>query len=105
MLSYVKQSLRGVHHVGVTVANMAKALEFYTEVLGGRLVIIEKGLKGDVMHNTLLQKEELDAVRLQVAPASIGVPNLRDGLEVLDVCFIQFEVDYDNYFLCTSFFL
>ena len=29
--------LQGVQHVGVTVDNLAKSLEFYVEVLGGRV--------------------------------------------------------------------
>jgi catechol 2,3-dioxygenase-like lactoylglutathione lyase family enzyme len=89
--STFSKQLRGIHHIGITVENMAKSLEFYTEILGGRIIIQEIGLAGDTMHNTLLQKEELEAIQKGVEPKSIGVPNLRDGQDNLDVCFIQFE--------------
>ena len=80
-----------MHHVGITVGNMAKTLEFYIEVLGGRLIIAEEGLDGDVMQNTLFQKEELDAARTGMEPATLGVPDLRTGRQKLDVYFVQFE--------------
>ncbi len=84
--------VRGVNHIGITVDDIEKSLEFYTEVLGGKLIIQGTGLAGDVMHNTLLQKEELDAIEIGVNdPKTIGVPNLRDGEDNLDVYFIQFD--------------
>lgn len=84
--------VRGVNHIGITVDDMEKSLEFYIEVLGGKLIIQGNGLAGDVMHNTLLQKEELDAIELGIEdPSTIGVPNLRDGADNLDVYFIQFD--------------
>ncbi|MBV9385030.1 MAG: VOC family protein [Chroococcidiopsidaceae cyanobacterium CP_BM_ER_R8_30] len=89
--SALSKHLRGVHHVGVTVEDMGKSLEFYTEVLGGRIIIAEIGLAGDTMHNTLLQKEEIDAIEKGVDPRTIGVPNLREGKDNLDVYFIQFD--------------
>jgi len=87
----LSQRLRGVHHFGLTVEDMGKALEFYTEVLGGQLIISEEGLAGDTMHNTLLQKEELEAAQAGVDPQSRAVPNLRDGRQLLDAYFIQFS--------------
>lgn len=89
--SNFRKQLRGIHHIGITVEDMAKSLEFYTEILGGRIIIQEIGLVGDTMHNTLLQKEELEAIQKGVDPKTLGVPNLRDGQDHLDVCFIQFE--------------
>jgi len=47
--------------VGVTVDDWAKSLEFYIDVLGGKPAIQGTGFYGDVLHNTLFQKEELDA--------------------------------------------
>jgi hypothetical protein len=89
--SPLAKQLKGIHHIGLTVEDMGKALEFYTEVLGGKIIIPEIGLCGDTMHNTLLQKEELEAIQKGVNPRAIGVPNLRDGEEKLDLYFIQFD--------------
>ncbi|MCC5668856.1 VOC family protein [Nostoc sp. CHAB 5784] len=89
--SALSKDLRGVHHIGLTVEDMGKAVEFYTEVLGGKIIIPEIGLAGEVMHNTLLQKEEIEAIEKGVDPKSIGIPNLRDGEENLDIYFIQFD--------------
>lgn len=82
--------LQGVQHIGVTVENMAKSMEFYIDVLGGKEVVEEPGLIGDTMQNTLFQKEELDAISQGVDPKALGIPNLRDGVEALDVRFISF---------------
>ncbi|MEH2181621.1 VOC family protein [Nostoc sp.] len=84
--------LKGVNHIGVTVENIEKSLEFYTEVLGGRLIVKGTGLSGDTIHNTLLQKEELDALQLGIEyPKTIGIPNLRNGENNLNVYFVQFD--------------
>lgn len=83
--------LQGVQHVGVTVHDMDKSMEFYTEVLGGQIVVSGDALQGDVLQNTLFQKEELEAGDRQVDPRTLGVPDCRDGShEVLDVRFISF---------------
>lgn len=50
--------LRGVQHVGVTVENMNRAFEFYTEVLGGTEVMRDGNFQGELIHNTLLLHEE-----------------------------------------------
>ena len=85
------QYLQGIQHFGITVDNMAKSLEFYIEVLGGKLAIAGDGFTGQVLHNTLFQKEELEAIGLGINPRSLGIPDLRDGgHEVLDVRFISF---------------
>jgi len=84
--------LKGVNHIGVTVEDIEQSLEFYIEVLGGRLIVKETGLASDLMHNTLLQKEELDALELGIKePRIFGVPNLREGKDDLDIYFIQFD--------------
>ncbi len=83
--------LQGVQHVGVTVQDMAKSLEFYTQVLGGKLVVGENELVGDAIQNTLLQKEELDAIAKGIDPQTLDIPQLRSGKEeALDVKFISF---------------
>src|SRR5438093_4446976 len=83
--------LQGVQHIGVTVDDMAKSLEFYIDVLGGKLAIKGAGFTGDVLYNTLFQKEELDAKGQGVEPRLLGVPEIRTGQnEALDVVFISF---------------
>ncbi|MEA5619039.1 nuclear transport factor 2 family protein [Cronbergia sp. UHCC 0137] len=83
--------LQGVQHVGVTVEDMNKSLEFYTEVLGGKLVVSENQLVGDVIQNTLFQKEELEAYAQNKNLQSQDLPQLRSGKEdALDVKFISF---------------
>ena len=87
----VGRYLQGVQHVGVTVDDWAKSLEFYIDVLGGKPAIQGSGFYGDVLHNTLFQKEELDAWERDVSPRSLGAPELRTGQqEALDVVFISF---------------
>jgi catechol 2,3-dioxygenase-like lactoylglutathione lyase family enzyme/limonene-1,2-epoxide hydrolase len=81
--------LQGVQHVGVTVEDMERSLEFYTEVLGGKLVVGEDNLMGDGMQNTLFQKEELEAIAQGIDPQSLDLPNLRDE-KALDIRFISF---------------
>jgi catechol 2,3-dioxygenase-like lactoylglutathione lyase family enzyme len=83
--------LQGVQHVGVTVDDMARSLEFYIDVLGGKLAIKGNGFYGDVLTNTLFQKEELDALERDISPRSLGVPEIRTGQnEALDVVFVSF---------------
>ncbi|WP_313949872.1 nuclear transport factor 2 family protein [Aphanizomenon sp. FACHB-1401] len=83
--------LQGVQHVGVTVNDISQSLDFYLEVLGGKLVVAESELVGDVIQNTLFQKEELDAIAQSINPQTIKVPHLRSAKEdALDVRFISF---------------
>ena len=83
--------LQGVQHFGITVNDMAKAMEFYTEVLGGKLAIGGDGFVGEDLHNLLFQKEDLEAWKEGLRPKEQGVPNIRDGSEdALDVRFISF---------------
>jgi catechol 2,3-dioxygenase-like lactoylglutathione lyase family enzyme len=83
--------LQGVQHVGVTVDDLAKSLEFYVGVLGGRIAAFGTSFYGDVLYNTLFQKEGIDAIQQNTSPQSLGVPDIRDGSkEKLDVCFISF---------------
>src|SRR5918911_84191 len=83
--------LQGVQHVGVTVDDMKKSLDFYIGVLGGKLALAGNGFYGDVLQYTLFQKEEIDAIEQSVNARTFGVPDLRDGTkDALDVCFISF---------------
>jgi catechol 2,3-dioxygenase-like lactoylglutathione lyase family enzyme len=83
--------LQGVQHFGLTVQNMERAFAFYTEVLGGSEVLRDGDFHGERIHNTLLTDQEIDARAHQVNPRSLGIPNLREGTQRLDVRFIQFD--------------
>ncbi|WP_040786567.1 VOC family protein [Massilia niastensis] len=83
--------LQGVQHVGITVQNMDRAFEFYTQVLGGTEIMRDGDFQGEVIHNTLLLTEELKARERQVNPRTLGIPDLRGGAQRLDVRFIQFD--------------
>jgi catechol 2,3-dioxygenase-like lactoylglutathione lyase family enzyme len=83
--------LQGVQHFGVTVQNMDRAFEFYTEVLGGTEVMRDGDFQGERIHNTLLTDQEIVARERNVNPRTIGVPDLRGGAQRLDVRFIQFD--------------
>ena len=83
--------LQGVQHFGLTVDNMDRAFEFYTEVLGGTEVMRDGDFQGDRIQNTLLADQEIIAHDLKVNPRTIGVPDLRGGEQRLDVRFVQFD--------------
>jgi catechol 2,3-dioxygenase-like lactoylglutathione lyase family enzyme len=85
------QAVQGVQHVGITVENFERSIEFYTEVLGGVVVYRRDGFVHEVMQHTLFQKEELDAQASGLHPRTLGVPDIRDGSkEAMDICFISF---------------
>jgi catechol 2,3-dioxygenase-like lactoylglutathione lyase family enzyme len=83
--------LRGVQHFGLTVQNMDRAFEFYTEVLGGTEVMRDGNFYGERIHNTLLTDQEIEARARRVNPRTMGVPDLKGGAQRLDVRFIQFD--------------
>jgi catechol 2,3-dioxygenase-like lactoylglutathione lyase family enzyme len=83
--------LQGVQHFGLTVQNMERAFQFYTEVLGGTEVFRHGDFHGDQVQNTLLADQEIEATTRGVVPATIGVPGLRSGAQRLDVRFVQFD--------------
>jgi catechol 2,3-dioxygenase-like lactoylglutathione lyase family enzyme len=83
--------LQGVQHFGLTVQNMNRAFEFYTEVLGGTEVMRDGDFQGERIHNTLLTDQEIEARVRRVNPRTMGVPDLRGGAQRLDVRFIQFD--------------
>lgn len=83
--------LRGVQHFGLTVQNMDRAFEFYTEVLGGTEVMRDGDFQGERIHNTLLTDQEIEARERRVNPRAMGVPDLKGGAQRLDVRFIQFD--------------
>ncbi|WP_380871981.1 hypothetical protein ACFB49_29380 [Sphingomonas sp. DBB INV C78] len=83
--------LQGVQHFGLTVQNMDRAFEFYTEVLGGTEVMRDGDFQGERIHNTLLTDQEIEARERGVNPRTIGVPDLLGGSQRLDVRFVQFD--------------
>jgi catechol 2,3-dioxygenase-like lactoylglutathione lyase family enzyme len=83
--------LQGVQHFGVTVQNMDRAFEFYTEVLGGNEVMRDGDFQGEPIHNTLMADQEIVARERKVNPRTIGVPDLKGGEQRLDVRFVQFD--------------
>ena len=83
--------LQGVQHFGLTVQDMARAYEFYTEVLGGNEVFRDEDFQGQKVHDTLLTDQEILAREANIDPATIGVPDLAGGQQRLDVRFIQFD--------------
>jgi catechol 2,3-dioxygenase-like lactoylglutathione lyase family enzyme len=83
--------LQGVQHFGVTVQNMDRAFEFYTEVLGGNEVMRDGDFQGEKIHNTLMTDQEIIAREQKVNPRTIGVPDLKGGSQRLDVRFVQFD--------------
>ena len=83
--------LQGVQHFGLTVQNMDRAFEFYTEVLGGNEVMRDGDFQGDRIQHTLMADQEILAYELKVDPRTIGVPDLRGGEQRLDVRFVQFD--------------
>jgi catechol 2,3-dioxygenase-like lactoylglutathione lyase family enzyme len=83
--------LRGVQHFGLTVQDMERAFEFYTEVLGGTEIYRHSDFHGDAVQNTILADQEIVAAEKNVQPATLGVPDLRDGAQRLDVRFVQFD--------------
>jgi catechol 2,3-dioxygenase-like lactoylglutathione lyase family enzyme len=83
--------LQGVQHFGLTVQNMNRAFEFYTQVLGGTEVMRDGDFQGERIHNTLLTDQEIVARERKVNPRTLGVPDLKGGQQRLDVRFIQFD--------------
>lgn len=83
--------LQGVQHFGLTVQNMDRAFEFYTQVLGGTEIMRDGDFQGERIHNTLLTDQEIEARRRQVNPRTMGIPDLKNGEQRLDVRFIQFD--------------
>jgi catechol 2,3-dioxygenase-like lactoylglutathione lyase family enzyme len=83
--------LQGVQHFGVTVQNMDRAFEFYTEVLGGNEVMRDGDFHGEAIHDTILLDQDILARERKINPRTFGVPDLKGGDQRLDVRFVQFE--------------
>ena len=83
--------IRGFQHFGMTVQNLDRAFEFYTDVLGGTEIMRDGDFHGEKIQNTLMLNDELEALEQKINPATIGVPDLRGGQQRLDVRFIQFD--------------
>ncbi|WP_440104925.1 VOC family protein [Streptosporangium sp. H16] len=82
--------LQGVQHFGLTVQDMERAFEFYTQVLGGTEVLRDGDFHGQAIHDTLLTDQEILAAEEGISPATIGVPDLAGGTQRLDVRFVHF---------------
>jgi catechol 2,3-dioxygenase-like lactoylglutathione lyase family enzyme len=83
--------LQGVQHIGITAHDLTKSVEFYVEVLGGKLALSGDGFVGETLLNTMFQKELLEAKERGVNARTLGVANVKDGNgEALDVRFISF---------------
>ena len=90
-MASVGHYLQGIQHFGITVDNLGKSIEFYTEVLGGVIAIGGNSFSGEVLLNTMFQKELMEASRLGINPRRMGVPDILTGEnDVLDVRFISF---------------
>lgn len=85
------QRIMGFQHFGMTVQNMDRAYEFYTEILGGTEIMRDGDFHGEKIHDTLMLNDEIEANEKKINPATIGVPDLRGGQQRLDVRFIQFD--------------
>ena len=83
--------LQGAQHFGLTVQNMDRAFEFYTEVLGGSEVMRDGDFHGGPIQNTILGDQEIIAHEDKVDPRTIGVPDVTSGTQRLDVRFVQFD--------------
>ena len=83
--------IRGFQHFGMTVQNMDRAFEFYTEVLGGTEIMRDGDFHGERIQNTLMLNDEIEALEQKINPVTSGVPDLRGGQQRLDVRFIQFD--------------
>lgn len=69
---------------------MDRAVEFYTEALGGDEIMSEGDFRGETIHDTPPTDEILARGR-RVNPRAIGVPDLRGGEQRLDVRFVPFD--------------
>ena len=58
--------IQGVQHFGMTVQNMDRAFEFYSEVLDGTEVMRDGDFQGERIHNTLLLNEDIAAKREKI---------------------------------------
>ena len=83
--------IQGVQHFGITVQNMDRSFEFYTEVLGANEVYRDGDFHGERIQDTLMTDQELIARERGVNPRTIGVPDLRGGEQRLDVRLVQFD--------------
>ncbi|MFD1295079.1 MULTISPECIES: VOC family protein [Lysobacter] len=90
-LGSIGRRLRGVQHFGLTVQNMDRAFEFYTEVLGGTEVMRDGDFHGERIHNTLLTDQVIESRARKVNPLTMGIPDLSSGAQRLDVRFVQFD--------------
>ena len=83
--------LQGIQHFGITVDDMEKSMQFYTEILGGKVAIAGDGFIGEPLYHNLFQFEEIEAEAKGYHPRRLGIPDIVDGSkDALDVRFISF---------------
>src|SRR5215510_6426134 len=64
--------LQGAQHFGLTVQNMDRAFEFYTEVLGGAEIMRDGDFQGESIQNTLMTDQEIEARARRINPRTVG---------------------------------
>eukprot|EP01098_Paradermamoeba_levis_P011132 TRINITY_DN4733_c0_g1_i1.p1 TRINITY_DN4733_c0_g1~~TRINITY_DN4733_c0_g1_i1.p1 ORF type:complete len:330 (-),score=88.88 TRINITY_DN4733_c0_g1_i1:42-1031(-) len=82
-----------IQHVGVTVSNLSRSVEFYTQILGGALVpgAGGDGWNGNDVLNLLFQKEMLDANQQNKTTPEMKIPDLgNNGSDTLAARYINF---------------
>lgn len=86
-------ALDAVQHAGITVANLSRATEFYTEVLGGVLVPNAggDGWFGDSVEQLLFQVNILDAAAAGKTQEQAMIAQLQgDGVDRLAAVYVNF---------------
>lgn len=64
--------IRGFQHFGMTVQNMDRAFEFYTEILGGTEIMRDGEFHGEKIQNTLMLNDEIEAFEQKIDPVTIA---------------------------------
>jgi len=93
--------ITGVHHVGVIVSDLEKALEFYTDVLGGKLLFRDEAGPEYLEKGVGIKNASAKMAVLKVGPATLELieylnPRTKaEGLRPCDVgtFHLAFEVD------------
>jgi catechol 2,3-dioxygenase-like lactoylglutathione lyase family enzyme len=77
-----------VHQTMITVSDMEKSVNFYTQVMGGELIGKAEGLDGNYLYCGLFQMEEIKA--WEANTTATDIPNLRKPEYLADVAAIYF---------------
>mmetsp|Transcript_13848 Transcript_13848/g.35333 ORF Transcript_13848/g.35333 Transcript_13848/m.35333 type:complete len:369 (-) Transcript_13848:195-1301(-) len=82
-----------IHHVGLTVMDLEKSVQFYTEVLGGVVVPNARihGAYGERLQSILFEKEMRDVRSLKTSPEELWIANVTDRADhTLHAVFLSF---------------